>query len=75
MIHWIPDKLANPCIHDTTRKYRDTRDQRGAQEMLDYQQRFLGQALQLETCLQGASQRASVWHRRYTFCCVYATQL
>jgi hypothetical protein len=57
VIHWILDKLADSCVCDTTRKHCDTRNQRGAQEMLDYRQRFLDRALQLENCTQDASQR------------------
>jgi len=52
----MPNKLANS--YDTTRKRRDTRDQRKAQEM-DYRQRSLDRALQLETCSRGASQRCT----------------
>jgi hypothetical protein len=36
MVRWIPNKIADSCVCDTTRKRRSTRDQHEAQEMLDY---------------------------------------
>jgi len=54
-----PRNISNSCVCNTTRKYRDTHDQRGTQEMLESRQRSLDRALQLENCTQSAKQRCT----------------
>jgi hypothetical protein len=54
-----PRNISNSYVCDNTRKYRDTHDQRGAQEMLESRQRSLDRALQLENYTQSANQRCT----------------